>query len=46
MDPPTMGKSAFICAYEKLSADDYHYAGFPDGIPEGTPFGSPAISER
>ncbi len=36
----TMGKSAFICAYEKLHADNYHYAGFPDGIPEGTPFGT------
>lgn len=31
---------AFINSYSTLAADDYPYAGYPDGIPEGTPFGS------
>ncbi len=31
---------SFINSYSTLSADDYPYAGYPDGIPDGTPFGS------
>jgi len=30
----------FINSYGILSADDYHYAAYPNGVPEGTPFGT------
>ena len=34
-----MGPGTMVCGYADLSADDFHYAAYPDGIPEGTPFG-------
>lgn len=34
-----MGPGTMVCGYADLSADDYPYAAFPEGIPEGTPFG-------
>ena len=33
------GIKTFIESYALLDADDYPYAGFPDGIPQDTPFG-------
>ena len=36
----SLGRRAFICAYEKLNADTRKYAGFPNGIPQDTPFGT------
>lgn len=35
-----MGDKTFINSYGELSADNYCYAGFPDGIPDKTPFGT------
>ena len=34
------GKKDVISSGSTLKQDNYHYAGFPEGIPEGTPFGS------
>lgn len=36
----SMGFACFVESYAKLDADDYSYAGFPNGIPQGTPFGT------
>ena len=33
------GPKSFICCYTELNADDYAYAGFPNGIEQGTTFG-------
>lgn len=35
-----MGKRTMLCAYEKMHADNYPYASYPDGVPEGEPFGT------
>lgn len=35
-----MGKASMLCAYEKMHADNYHYASYPNGVEEGTPFGT------
>lgn len=35
----TMGSASMICCYASLKADDYPYAGYPEGLPENTPFG-------
>lgn len=35
-----IGAKSFVCSYSTLHADDFHYAGFPDGIPEGLDFGT------
>ena len=34
------GGSTFVNSYGILAADNYKYAGYPDGIPDGTPFGT------
>jgi len=34
------GKKDVISCSSTLKQDDYHYAGFPEGVPEGTAFGS------
>jgi len=35
-----MGKRTMLCAYEKMHADNYPYASYPNGVPEGEPFGT------
>ena len=35
-----MGKATMLCAYEKMHADDYPYASYPNGVPEGLAFGT------
>lgn len=34
------GNCKFICAYDSLKGDSWHYASYPNGIPDGTPFGT------
>ena len=34
------GVNTFVNSYGELAADEYPYAGFPNGLPEGTPFGT------
>ncbi len=34
------GVNTFVNSYGELDADEYPYAGFPNGLPEGTPFGT------
>lgn len=35
-----MARKNFVNSYGNLKADDYPYAGFPEGVPEGTTFGT------
>ena len=35
-----MGAKCMLCAYEKMHADDFCYASYPNGVPENTPFGT------
>lgn len=35
-----MGKATMLCAYEKMHADTFPYAAYPEGVPEGEPFGT------
>ncbi len=35
-----MGPGTILNSYVELNADDYPYAGFPQGIPQDTPFGT------